>query len=174
MIVFSPSFADGAELPFECAYDSENRSPAIQWLEAPAGTAAFALLCEDPEGIQGRGWTHWIVWNIPACETRLVAGQPAYPRLEDGSVQGINDYLELGWGGPCPPNGRRRYVFTLFALDAKIYPESATRPGFERAIDGHVLEAASIVGCRDHESIIGSYEVLRHARKAAAQPLRSA
>ncbi len=173
MILFSPAFADGAELPSECAYDNENRSPTLQWKEAPLGVARFALLCEDPEGWDGKAWTHWLIWNIPAIETRLLSGQPAYPRLEDGSVQGINDYLELGWGGPCPPKGLRRYLFRLFALDAPVHPANPTRAAFDEALRGRIMAEASIEGIMGHDQRIGSYEALRHARKPVDQTARS-
>lgn len=174
MILFSPAFADGAELPFECAYDSENRSPAIQWIEPPLGTACFALSCEDPEGVNGAPWTHWTVWNIPGNESRLLPGQPPYGALENGASQGLNDFLELGWGGPCPPNGRHSYVFTLYALDAVIRPTAPTRAAFDEALRGRVLEAAAITAYHDRDNFLGSYEALRLAKRPGGHPIKSA
>lgn len=166
MILYSASFADGAALPFECAYDADNSSPSLQWMDVPGGTACLSLICQDPIGYKGRPWTHWLLWNIPAWVTRLSPGQPAYPRLEDGTVQGINDYLELGWGGPCPPDGTgvHRYVFTLLALDAPVYPQAPNRDAWEKVVDGHVLGSAVLSGYHAHDSVAASYEAVRHPK----------
>ena len=70
MILTSPSFADGAMLPFECAYEGSNASPALSWSGAPSGTRSFALSCIDHSSPNPVGWVHWLQWNIPAFETR--------------------------------------------------------------------------------------------------------
>jgi Raf kinase inhibitor-like YbhB/YbcL family protein len=75
---------------------------------------------------------------------------PAKSPLGDGAVQ----YLAKGRGGiigyrsPCPPAGApHHYVFTLFALDAKLdLPATATRDEVEKAMAGHVLGQGVIVG----------------------------
>lgn len=124
MILTSPSFADGAMLPFECAYEGANASPALSWSGAPSGTRSFALSCIDHSSPNPVGWVHWLQWNIPAFETRRLPGLSPYACLDDGCEQGLNDFLEFGWGGPCPPLGLHRYQFSLYALDCLVRPES--------------------------------------------------
>ncbi|HOX93098.1 MAG TPA: YbhB/YbcL family Raf kinase inhibitor-like protein, partial [Spirochaetales bacterium] len=98
-----------------------------------------------------------------AWQSKLVAGLPAYPRLEDGTVQGINDYYELGWGGPCPPDGSglHHYVFTLLALDAHVQPESPTWDAWRAAVDGHVLDSATLAAYYAHDASAASFGALR-------------
>ena len=144
MRLSSPAFAHGAILPFDTAYEAGNISPSLLWSELPFGTISLALSCEDATGGGAKPWTHWLVWGIPACETRLAPGLPPYAELEGGIMQGLNDYLELGWGGPCPPDGLHRYEFTLYALAGKIQPTSRSRLHFDRAVAPLVLETASL------------------------------
>ena len=69
-------------------------------------------------------------------------------RLPSGARQGVNDFGNLGYGGPCPPPGpRHRYVFRLYALDADPEPAAgAAKAELEHAIEGHVLTIAELVG----------------------------
>ena len=43
-----------------------NRSPALSWKNAPAGTQSFVLTVYDRDAPTGMGWVHWVVANIPA------------------------------------------------------------------------------------------------------------
>lgn len=126
MVLTSPDFASGTFLPFDSSYESANRSPCLSWSDVPMGVQSFALTCQDQDGPDGQAWTHWLLWNIPATESRILSGLPQYPRLENGMEQGLNDYLEYGWSGPCPPFGVHEYIFTLYALDLAINPAAVT------------------------------------------------
>lgn len=167
MILTSPSFADGAWLPFECTYESENRSPSLSWSEAPLGVHSFAIVCEDPDGPCGRPWTHWLLWNIGATETRVRSGLPQYPRLADGMEQGLNDYMEFGWGGPCPPTGTHEYVMTLYALDALLAPAAPTASAVLSALSGHVLAMARLTAVYDLEGAPNALESLGRPARAS-------
>jgi len=146
MRLTSPAFADGAFLPFDTAYEAGNVSPSLTWSDVPSGTASLALRCEDATSPGAKAWTHWLLWDIPACETRLLPAWPPYERLEGGMKQGLNDYLEPGWGGPCPPQGLHRYVFTLYALSGLLAPAGMTRAHFDEALIPLVLASASLTG----------------------------
>ena len=131
--------------------EGENVSPQLSWEHAPAGTKSFALTMYDPMAPTGSGWWHWVMFNIPATETELVAGAGDTDKnlAPAGSIQSLNDYGKTGYGGPCPPegDGPHPYIITIHALsvdhldlDADINPAQA---GFN--INGNTLAKASII-----------------------------
>ncbi len=128
-----------------------NRSPALHWHDAPAGTQSFAVTVYDPDAPTGSGWWHWLIFDIPASEDGLArnAGDPDGGRTPKGSIQGTTDFGRPGYGGACPPAGDRphRYVFTVHALDtAHLGLEAGTPPamvGF--MIRRHTLARASLI-----------------------------
>jgi Raf kinase inhibitor-like YbhB/YbcL family protein len=135
----------------------ENVSPPLSWSNVPPGTVSFALtmydhiaLCEkcSEQASEGQIWPHWGVYNIPAATTSLPEGLSAGSVLPDGSVQVVNGYNEVGYGGPCPPLDHEHfYVLTLYALDAQLdLPERAVVDDLSAALEGHVLEQAELVG----------------------------
>jgi len=143
----SPAFEQGAAIPTEHACTGSNVSPPLAWRDPPEGTAAFALLVEDPDA-PGGTWVHWVLYGIPPEKTELPREVPAVERPDEGMKQGRNDFRRTGYGGPCPPPGsRHRYLFRLFALDAPLgLAPGATRSDLLAAIRGHVLAEARLVG----------------------------
>lgn len=129
----------------------DNRSPQLSWTGAPEGTKSFAITLFDPDAPTGSGWWHWLVFDIPASISELPenAGDPQSGILPAGVVQSINDYKQLGYGGPCPPEGHgiHQYLFTLHALDVESLGLSAdTNPavvGFNLHV--HTIQKASLV-----------------------------
>ncbi|EAQ73927.1 MULTISPECIES: YbhB/YbcL family Raf kinase inhibitor-like protein [unclassified Synechococcus] len=102
----------------------ENISPALSWSQAPPQTQSFALLVHDSDApTGGSGWWHWLVVDIPASSSKLLAGAGRADGmgLPQGARQIRTDYGSPGWGGPCPPvgNAPHRYTFTLHALKVK-------------------------------------------------------
>lgn len=110
-----------------------------------------------------RDFYHWVLAEIPADASEIRAGEVSRGTQPKGSNRslhgaraGLNDYssgetLHFGYDGPCPPwNDERlhRYVFTLYALDCEQLPlgERFTGTELRRAIEGHVLAEAQVVG----------------------------
>ena len=84
---------------------------------APAGIKSFALIADDPDAPVGT-WVHWVIYDLPPATTALAENTPPSPELPDGSKQGVNDFRQTGYGGPCPPPGKpHRYFFKIYALD---------------------------------------------------------
>jgi Raf kinase inhibitor-like YbhB/YbcL family protein len=110
----SPSFAEGGAIPSRHTCDGEDLSPALTWQGAPAGTVALALVVNDPDA---RGFVHWVVFDLPGGTSGSL---PEGVKVAGGPPQGRNDFGRTGWGGPCPPSGTHRYVFTLIALSARL------------------------------------------------------
>lgn len=146
----SPAFAAGRDIPVDYTCEAGDVSPPLAWVGAPDGTKSFALIVDDPDApdpaAPQRTWVHWVLYNLPADTTRLAdAADP--DDLPPGTRAGTNDWGRTGYGGPCPPIGRHRYFFKLFALDREL-PDlnRPTKAELERAMDGHVLARAELMG----------------------------
>ena len=185
------AWPDGAAIPGEYAFCipadeghvamGRNRSPEIRWSGAPAGTRSYAIICHDPDvpskpdNVNKEGMTvpadlprvdfyHWVLVDIPASTTELLAGEDSQgitPRGKkagktDYGVRGINNYTDWfagddemkgdygGYDGPCPPWNDEilhHYHFTVYALDVASLGLSGTFGGPEAlaAMEGHVL-----------------------------------
>ncbi len=143
----SSTFTAGGRIPKQCTCDGADVSPALSWSGAPDGTTAFALIADDPDA-PGGTWVHWVLYNVPAGTSELRQGTPTDATLPGGARQGVNDFRRTGYAGPCPPPGKpHRYVFTLYALDARAdLAADARKPDVLRAIAGHVLAQTQLTG----------------------------
>jgi len=143
----SPGFEPGEPIPKQYTCDGRNVSPPLRWRDAPAGTKALALVCDDPDAPAGT-WVHWVIYDIPAATSELREAVPPDEKLAGEALQGDNDFRKVGYGGPCPPPGKpHRYVFKLYALDAATgLAPHATKDALLKAIKGHVAGEAQLIG----------------------------
>lgn len=151
LTIASPAFTDASPIPARHTCDGEEVSPALRWSGAPDGTRSFVLIVDDPDApdpaAPKRIFVHWVLYDIPRDASGLDEGI-ATDRLPAGTRSGRNDAGSNDWAGPCPPIGRHRYFFRLHALD-EMLGDLGTRPGrreVERAMEGHVLETAELMG----------------------------
>ncbi len=143
----SDVFEEGGIIPTKHTCDDINISPPLRWDSLPERTISFAILCEDPDVSIGT-WTHWIIFNIPPSVMELSGGIKNKEKLENGIIQGINDFGYAGYGGPCPPEGEEhRYYFRIYALDTTLnLNPGAKRDEFLRALDENVLDEGQLMG----------------------------
>jgi len=138
----STAFADGQTIPVKHTCDGENSSPPLRW-DGPPQAQSFVLIVDDPDA-PGGTFTHWVLYDIPGSQHELPEGSPGV------GAPGKNDFSKVGYGGPCPPrgNGPHRYFFTLYALDIQslMIRAERTRQEVERAMQGHVLGQAKLMG----------------------------
>jgi Raf kinase inhibitor-like YbhB/YbcL family protein len=144
----SPAFAPGGEIPAVHTCEGKDVSPALEWSGLPAGAKSLALVVDDPDAPDPEAprmtWVHWVVHDIPPGATGLAEGVKALPA---GARQGLNDWRRTGYGGPCPPIGRHRYSFRLYALDRMLGDlGTPTKAQLEKAMEGHVLARCELVG----------------------------
>lgn len=155
MKLSSPAFSANGLIPpiYTCdfhqgsgARSHQDISPALNWDDPPAGTQSFALICDDPDA-PGKTWVHWVVYDLPATSRELPESVPPTATLANGGVHGVNDFGNLGYGGPCPPSGTHRYFFKLYALDQKLgLKPGATKGELLTAMEGHILAVAELMG----------------------------
>jgi hypothetical protein len=142
----SSAFREGEMIPKKHTCDGEDISPLLEWSPVPAACKSLALICDDPDSPTGT-WVHWVIYNIPPQTNKLKEDVPVSRTLEDGSLQGINDFRKIGYGGPCPHAGTHRYNFKLYALDAVLKLEAgATKAQLLRAMEGHILAQGQLMG----------------------------
>lgn len=143
----SSAFSSGGAIPQQYSCKGQDVSPPLAWSGAPAKTAGFALIMDDPDAPSGV-WVHWVLWNVPAAKHSLPEGVAKSDQLEDGSLQGRNSSQKIGYHGPCPPEGQtHRYFFRLYALDGKLdLAAGASRSDLDAAMKGHVLAQSEYMG----------------------------
>jgi Raf kinase inhibitor-like YbhB/YbcL family protein len=148
--ITSTAFQPGGSIPSKYTCEDRDLSPPLAWSGAPPVTKTFALIVDDPDAPDPakpqRVYVHWVLYNIPAATVALAenASKKGLPR---GAVQGKNDWGKAEYGGPCPPIGRHRYFFKLYALDTELTGMSSpTKSDLERAMNGHVLDSGELIG----------------------------
>ena len=148
MKLTSPAFKHMGEIPKKYTCDGEDVSPPLVWEGVPDGTKSLALIVDDPDAPDPRAprmtWVHWVLYNLPPSTRGLEEGAVTLP---PGTLQGRNDWGRTGYGGPCPPIGRHRYFFNLYALDT-ILPDlgSPTKKALLEAMEGHIIEKTELIG----------------------------
>ena len=109
-------------------------------------TKSFALICDDPDAPSGT-YVHWVIFNLPANIRELSENIPKKETLENGVIQGKNDFGKTGYGGPCPPGGTHRYYFKLYALDTILEGKPGiTKRELLKIMESHVLEESQLMG----------------------------
>ncbi|MEP0870945.1 YbhB/YbcL family Raf kinase inhibitor-like protein [Trichocoleus desertorum AS-A10] len=141
----SSAFEADSLIPSQYTCDGANISPPLSWDAPPAETESLALIVDDPDAPVGI-FVHWVVYDLPPETLHLPEGIAPQATLLKGGTHGKNDFGNLGYGGPCPPNGTHHYVFKLYALDRALSLQSgATKAQLEAAMNGHILAAAELV-----------------------------
>ena len=110
----------------------------------PGGTRELVLIVHDPDVPIVGGFTHWIATGI----------DPSSDGFDEGSttadvVEGTNSSGKPGYMGPAPPKGHgvHHYFFHLYAVDDHLdVSTGSSSDDVARALDGHVIEQARLVG----------------------------
>ncbi|HET8668808.1 MAG TPA: YbhB/YbcL family Raf kinase inhibitor-like protein [Terriglobales bacterium] len=143
----SSFFQHEGKIPASFTCDGENISPELSWRDAPDQTQSFVLLMHDPDAPRAGGFTHWVLYNIPASVAALEPNVTKEERLVGIGVQGKNDSGKIGYMGPCPPSGTHRYFVRLYALDIELnLKPGASTEQVQKAMRGHVLDQAELMG----------------------------
>ena len=145
MDLTSTAFTQGGDIPPQYTCESEDIAPPLVWSDVPQRAKGLALIVDDPDAPDPAAptmtWVHWVLVDIPPSAAGLPEGGKPLP---DGTREGLNDWNRTGYGGPCPPVGRHRYFFKLYALDTLLPGlHRPTKADLEHAMQGHVLGQAA-------------------------------
>jgi Raf kinase inhibitor-like YbhB/YbcL family protein len=144
----SADFQPNGEIPTQHTCEGQDLAPALTWSGVPQGAKSLALIVDDPDAPDPKAprmtWVHWVLYNLPSNSKGIPRGGKDLP---PGTREANNDWKRTGYGGPCPPIGRHRYFFKLYALDITLPDlKNATKPDVEKAMNGHVIEKVELIG----------------------------
>lgn len=148
--IASPAFHSQQPIPIQYTCEGSDSAPPLAWSGVPEGTRSLALIVDDPDAPDPRApqrvWVHWVLYNLPADAAGLAEGVRS-SGLPAGTLEGKNDWGRTGYGGPCPPIGRHRYFFKLYALN-DVLPDlkQPTKAQLERAMEGKIIARTELVG----------------------------
>lgn len=136
--VSSTAFQQDGNIPVKYTCDGNNINPSLDIEDIPEETKCLALIVDDPDAPMGT-WVHWVVWNIPVTHH--------IRENEIHGVEGINDFQQNSYGGPCPPSGKHKYFFKVYALDALLdLPAKAVKLQLEKKMSEHILAFGELIG----------------------------
>ena len=148
MRLTASAFQDHGSIPRKYTCEGADVSPPLTIEAVPAGTKSLALIVDDPDAPDPAApkmtWVHWVLYDLPPDTFDLPEGL-ASSALQ--ALDGLNDWKQTGYRGPCPPIGRHRYFFKLFALDARLGDlRRPTSAQLQSAFAGRLLAEAQLIG----------------------------
>ncbi|MGZ8557480.1 MAG: YbhB/YbcL family Raf kinase inhibitor-like protein [Chitinophagaceae bacterium] len=136
--ISSTAFKAGDMIPEKYTCDGINVNPPLDIKNIPVQARCLALIVDDPDAPH-ETWVHWVVWNIPVTHH--------IKENEIHGIEGLNDFKQHHYGGPCPPSGTHRYFFKVYALDALLeLPAGTNKLQLEKAISEHIIAFGDLVG----------------------------
>lgn len=141
MKITSSAFEHNSRIPQKYTCDGENINPPLSFSDIPPNTKSLTLIMDDPDA-PTKTWVHWIVYNIGSQTSEVKENS-----VPQNGIEGVTDFGNKGYGGPCPPSGTHRYFFKLYALDSMIdLPEGANKKMLEEKIHRQIIDKAELVG----------------------------
>jgi len=136
--ISSTAFEDNTAIPSRYTCEDVNVNPPLKIEHIPEEAKSLAIIVEDPDAPSGT-WIHWVMWNIPI--------RHEIKENEAPGVQGLNDFNLHQYGGPCPPSGKHRYYFKVYALnDILELPAHTNASQLEKAMSEHIISFGQLMG----------------------------
>lgn len=144
------AFDAGEPIPDKYTCEGANVSPPFTLQNIPEDAESVVVIADDPDA-PSKTFVHWVLFNVPPGATTLAEDLDVPADFQSGDVlplEGVNDFGDLGYGGPCPPPGSpHHYHFRFYALDTKLdLEEGATKKQVTQVMDRHVVAESDIVG----------------------------
>ncbi|TRZ54516.1 YbhB/YbcL family Raf kinase inhibitor-like protein [archaeon] len=142
MKISSPAFGENESIPSKFTCDGESISPPLEITGVPGNAQSLALIIDDPDAPMAGGFVHWVVFNINPDTKEIKENS-----VPENAIEGTTSAGQPGYVGPCPPTGTHHYQFKAYALDTTLdLDSSAKREDVEKAMEGHILDQAMLVG----------------------------
>lgn len=146
--ISSSAFQHDSEIPSKYTCEGQDTSPPLEWSGIPKNAKSLVLIVDDPDAPDPQApkmtWVHWLVYNIPTHTKGFDEGMRSLPA---GSLPGLSDFKKTKYGGPCPPIGRHRYFFKLYALDTELPDlKQPSKAQLEKEMSGHIAGQAVLMG----------------------------
>jgi len=143
----SGAFGNQAAIPAKHTCEGVDVAPPLAWSGVPSDAETLVLIVDDPDApdpaAPRRTWVHWVLYDIPAGSTGIDEGGA----LPKGTRHGVNDWRKTGYRGPCPPIGRHRYFFKLYAIDTAFGDlGTPAKADVEHVMKGHIVAETTLVG----------------------------
>ena len=139
MQLFAP-WSDGAPMPDRHTCLGEGLSPALSWIDVPAGALELVITLTN---LDTGGTTHWIVDAV----------SPFTGATEEGAIppeafERANSSGRPGYEPPCPDEGDSHLVqFTLHALNQQLeVADDATTDEIIAFLNQTALDQSSVSG----------------------------
>lgn len=141
MQLSSSAFSSNGNIPRKYTCEGDGINPPLLFKDVPEGAKTLAVIVDDPDAPTST-WVHWLVWNIDASTKGIAENM-----VPSEAIQGVTDFGQRQYGGPCPPSGMHHYSFRLYALDTGLNLSSfANKAALEKAMEGHILARAELIG----------------------------
>ena len=144
MKISSPTFDNECSIPKKYGYNFENINPPLEITDIPENTKSLVLIMDDPDAMSavGKIWTHWLIANISPEITNIPENT-----IPSNCIEGKNDFNEIGYGGPAPPDKSHTYNFTIYALDSKLLlTKNFSKSDILEKMKNHVISTATLKG----------------------------
>ena len=136
--ISSTVFKEDDMIPPKYTCEGANVNPPLDIISIPEDAKCLVLIVDDPDAPKGT-WVHWVVWNIPVTH-----------HVKENHVpgkEGVNDFQQHRYGGPCPPSGTHRYFFKVYALDTLLdLPANTKKTELEKAMSEHIIGFGELIG----------------------------
>jgi Raf kinase inhibitor-like YbhB/YbcL family protein len=150
MTVTSRDITPGAAIPKTHYYPrcgGTNSSPEIRWSAPPAAAKSLVFTMIDSDGDALRGWSHWLVVDLPTSTRGLPAHAVGLPAPAKGVKSNFGDDV---YDGPCPPKGTgvHHYHFSIWAMPTATteIPADATGMQVVEMLKKAALASGELVG----------------------------
>ena len=142
--VRSSAFEAGGTIPQEYGMNQSNVNPPLEIDGVPDDAGSLAFVVDDPDAVAVAGeiFVHWLVWNVPPDTTTIPEDWDV-----SAAVEGENDFGDVGYGGPAPPDEPHTYRFKCFAVDGTLeLAAGGTVEDLGPALSGRILARAQVAG----------------------------